>query len=94
MVRLAEFLNGVEIRLWRLGSQTTQRDIGFITQYGESGPLSPRESLQIFNLPAAGSPQSATFQSLYGTPPPGAAYAGFVLPDQITFTKKMALDSA
>lgn len=88
LVQSAEFLNGVELRLWRLRSQTVQRDIGFIAQYGESGPLSPRESLQIFNLPAAGSPQFATLQTLYGTPPPGAAYVGFVLPDQSSFYKQ------
>jgi hypothetical protein len=88
LVQSAEFLNGVEFRVWRAHSQNTQRDVGIIAQYGESGPLAPKSSLQIFNLPEPGSPQFATFQGLYGTPPPGAQYAGFVLPDQTSFSKQ------
>jgi len=88
LVQSAEFLNGVELRLWRLRSQTVQREIGFIAQYGESGPLTPKDSLQIFNLPSASSSQFATFQRLYGTPPPGTNYVEFVLPDQSSFYKQ------
>jgi hypothetical protein len=88
LVQSAEFLNGIELRLWRLRNQNVQRDIGIIAQYGESGPFAPKNSLQIFNLPQTGSPQFATFQGLYGTPPAGAQYVGFVPPDQSNFSKQ------
>jgi hypothetical protein len=88
LVQSAEFLNGVEVRLWRLRSQIAQRDIGIIAQYGESGPFASKDSLQIFNLPESTSPQFATFQRLYGTPSAGAQYAGFVLPEQSSFSKQ------
>ena len=88
LVQSAEFLNGVEVRLWRLRNRNVQRDIGMIAQYGESGPFAPKDSLQIFNLPESSSPQFATFQRLYGTPPAGAQYAGFVLPEQSSFSKQ------
>lgn len=90
LVQSAEFTTGLEWRLRHIQnkSRTVQRDIGIIAQYGQTGPLSPKDTLQIFSLPGRDSPQFQTFQRLYGTPPPTVGYVGFVNSDRGSFFKQ------
>jgi hypothetical protein len=88
LVQSAEFLTGLEYRLWKPSDTSTKRDIGLIVQYGETGPLQPKDTLQLFALPDPTSSQYPSFVHSYGTPPATAKYAGFTSPDRGSFFKQ------
>jgi hypothetical protein len=89
LVQSAEFLTGLEWRLpWSPSDASTKRDIGLIVQYGETGPLQPKDTLQLFALPDSTSAQYSSFVHSYGAPPTGTQYVGFVSPDRGSFFKQ------
>jgi hypothetical protein len=93
LVQSAEFVAGLEYRLLQKTntSRTVKRDIGLLVQYGATGPLTPKQTLQIFDIPDPKSPQRQTFEGRYGTPPANVTYVGFLGPDRGSFYKQWGM---
>ena len=92
----AEFLSGLEIPLFggqsfpfRGKSENTRQvfSLGLIAGFGATGFFSaPSNNVQVFAVPAAGSPQLATFQQAF--PGVNTANVGFISPDTQRFPKQ------
>jgi len=90
----AEFLSGLEFQGWRSpalrGFSENSRQVftlGIIAGAGATGFFtSPSHSVQVFQVPAAGSPQFSVFQKSY--PGVTTANVGFISPDLERFPKQ------
>jgi len=90
----AEFFSGVEYHVWSgslkrgLSENTFQKfSLGIVAAFGATGFFSsPASNVAVFQVPAAGSPQSVTFQTKY----PGVTtpYVAFITPDAERFPKQ------
>lgn len=87
LVQSFDFLGGVEFRAFTANGWSytlipgiKQRTrFSFTAAGGTITPLAAkRETAQVFEMPAVGSPQRAEFESRFGKPPGGTTYVGFV----------------
>jgi len=97
LVQGAEFVTGVEYRLFEFGTalqgshnyedQSRQRfSLHFIAAGGAIGPSQPRTRLRIFETPATNSAQYAEFRRRFGAVP--YKYTGFTIPDRDRFFRQ------
>lgn len=94
MAEGAEFLSGIELEPWRSfpfrGFSENSRQIfslGIIAGFGATGYFSsPSNNVQVFQVPASGSPQYTTFHNLY--PNVATANVGFISPNLERFPKQ------
>ena len=92
LAQTAEFLTGLEWRIAQFGHSLNGNDRDERQQFslsifgggGAAGPIDPSETVQVFETPAAGSPQRAAFDTAYPTVK-GASFVGFVAPDRDRF---------
>ncbi len=96
LAQSAEFIVGLERRLWTFGDGLIGNDeagrqrfvFSVFAGIGATGPLDPVESLHVFATPAIDSPQYAAFRARYGDAVANSQYVGFVTPDRDKFFRQ------
>jgi hypothetical protein len=95
LAQAAEYMSGLEYRLtgWKgfFGGQSEdshqQFSLGFFVGAGAVGPLEPKETLRVFEVPPAGSAIAERFFNTYPQAR-GRQFIGFVSPDRDRFNRQ------
>jgi hypothetical protein len=95
LAQTAEFVTGLEWRIAQFGHSLNGNDRDERQQFalslfaggGAAGPLEPADTVQIFETPAAASPQRAAFEQTYSSAKT-TQYIGFVSPDRDRFFRQ------
>jgi hypothetical protein len=95
LAQTAEFVSGLEWRIAQFGRSINGNDrderqrfaLSLFAGGGAAGPLEPIDTVQIFETPAAASPQRPAFEQNYSSAK-NSPYIGFVSPDRDRFFRQ------